>query len=440
MRGKSQVDSAKREARILLVICKHEREIRTMEGLRNAVLNLDPTARVEMIEHRSPHLMARACEFKPSVILTFPFTGKGLSVRFYVLKSRLNCAIICFTTEGVRDYGSESSIERYAGLDHHGSNLVDYQIFWGRWAADTLGRKLLEQGKLSSPERIKYFGHPQFEQYFGERSESLPSLPDRLSAKVKASVKNRTFLFVTGFHLADYSAQDLIRATDRFDPKGANAKEELQKWLGMVKETQRRRQEWIDMVTECASQNPDALLMVKSHPLEHEIFNRGKKKDPYRAWDDCPNILYVPEPIQVAALLSHCSLFFHYGSTTVFDSILSEVSSVYVMFKGVNPSPLYAGLSEALYAGLSGVGLLSTAVADIVDVPQLASRHLTSPIRFELTPSMEQALEMLLNIPSNRVYTPSRDIARFLLAITPGDVQRISKTDPFLVNAMKWCH
>ena len=422
------MDSIRREARVLLVINKYEREIRTMERVQGAILDVDPTARVEISNLRS---VARMREFEASVILTYPFTGVGLSLSFYVLKSQSNCAVVCFATEGVLDYGSQSLVEQLVGIDKYGPSLVDYYIFWGRWAAHTLGKALLEQKKLSSLERVKYFGHPQFEQYFDKQGESPPSLPGRLDAKVKAFVKDRTFLFVTGFQLADYSAEELAGARDMFDPQDANAKEELQKWIGAVGRMQQRRREWINMITECASQSPDVLLVVKSHPTEHAIFRSGKE-DPYKIWDDCPNILYVPEPIHVADLLPHCSLFFHYGSTTALDSILSEVPSVYVMPKGIERNLFFAGTPE--------ISLPSTIVVDVVDVPRLINQHLISPVKFELTPSMERALEMLLNIPRNRVYTPSRDIARFLLAVAHRDIQRISETNPFLVDAMRKCH
>jgi surface carbohydrate biosynthesis protein len=395
--------------RIALILNKPNREMQTMESVRREVLRLRPDAQVEITEMCRRGFKRDMLRFRPDAILTFPFTCVGFSRFFYVLKFLFKCRIVCFRAEGVISLHSEYNLNWAVGFDSYGNNLVDYEIFWGHGMAETVGKVLYEEGKLSSRQRAVVAGYPRLERYYEPERECVVQsvLPDRITDRFEQFGRRNIILFVTGFHLANYSRDDLINAGD------LNAVEMLSTLEKGVELSRKLRADWCEQVVSTSRKHPEALLVLKKHPVE-------RYEDYADSLADCDNILYIYEDLDIQDLMVHTGLFFHYGSTTLIDSYLSGVPSVYV----------YSEESRSWYSDL---GWPSTRQIPIALIPDVVKDYLDGHLKFEMTQGMRKVMLDNFNINQQISYTPSRDIAAIL--VSDECPQMVPWHDTFLLKA-----
>ena len=423
--------------RVALVINKTDRELPIMEKIKGWLLRLAPRTEVIIVDFHDPQFHIRIIEFAPDTVLTFPFTVAGLSARFYLLKYLQDCFIVCFRTEGAIDFTSDKQLKWLAGMDRYGPELVDYELFWGRKTAEMVATTLMEQGKLSSFERVSYFGYPNFESYLGEGAAEAGELPAELAQRLAATEPGKTLFFITGFHLADYTPEDLVNAGDILRRDDPAFETQYREALDGVERAKRFRQLWIERIIQAADENPAALFIVKCHPIETEIHFRQQYHNPYLRFAGHRNIVYVTENVPVGAILPHCSLFFQYGSTCLAESYLLQVPSVFV-----TSAQIYRQGTPSVY-DYSDLGWPATLQADILEVPELVRRHLQEPVCFEINRSeTERVLKDVFNVDRANLdgttpYLPSRDIALFLLDLGKESPQRLDPKDPYLLEATR---
>jgi len=414
--------------KIVLVINAPERDERTNQKIQSAIMRMNPDAHVQILERCDPDMVTKTLEINPDVIMCAPITAQATSPQFYILKYLLNCVLVCFRTEGLASITLPSQFREMAGMENYGVNLIDYEIFWGRKTADEVGKSLIEQNKLSSVRRIRYFGAPFFEDYVGPFPGLDKTLPYHIRCALGQYPREKTVLFVTGFAFADYSPADVLNAGDLVDKKSKTAEKDFEEVLTIVQKTRHFRQMWIDAIIESATKNPEILFVVKTHPMENRHYGI-KKVRPYAAFSDYDNILLLTENMPFRAIIHHCSLLFHYGSTTMFESYLSQVPSVYVHSRTVG-----FGGTKLTRIEFKDLGTPSTLSADIVDVPSIVSRHSTAPIRFERNEEVEEYFKAMLELKIGRDYHPSDRIAEFLLSAVDEAPQLISSDDKYLAQ------
>lgn len=373
--------------RILLVLNKPNRELPTMQAIRHELVSLRPDARVEIKDGCEPDFNRFVLGFRPHVILTYPFTCSGFSRWYYLFKLLCGSRVLCLRAEGVIDLDSPKSVEWAVGYDRHGTGLVDLELFWGWRVAQAVGLQLVEQRRLASPDRLRVVGYPRLEAYFSPNGRS-PSLPARVDARLQGASRSATLLFVTGFHLANYTREDLFRAGD------LDAARNLDALLASVEGSRRLRDAWIAAVRAAATRHPEALILLKKHPIE--------RPPDYDTLSDLPNVLVVWEDVEVQDLIPSVSLLFHYGSTVLVDAWLARVPSVF----------LSTSESGTWYKDL---GWPSTLRADVSEVPELVGRHLSAGIPLREDPAQARILEEVFGVVPGRPYAPSREIARLLL-------------------------
>lgn len=394
--------------RILLVINKPNRETRIMESVKREILSIDQEAKVEIWEMCTPVFNKDVLKFKPDVILTFPFTCTGFAEWYYVFKKLFRCRILSLRAEGVVDLSSDYNIQWATGFDNYGNALVDYELFWGSQVGEAIGGNLFKQGKLSSMDRVKIVGYPRLESYFQETPyPTLEDLPGRIVNTLKTYSRKNVIFFATGFHLANYSRQNL------FDAKDLDAENRIEELLEAVEISKRFRQEWIDQVIKTAEHNPGLLLIVKKHPIE--------KKDDYTVLEKLPNVLYIFEDIEIQNLIPSAGLFFHYGSTSLVDSYLSKVPSIYVSSRN----------NKAWYSDL---GWPSSRKIDVSQIPTLVQEHVTVGIPFVMTTEIRAILKNVFNIEEGKPYVPSRKIAELILQ--KDAAQKIPLTDIYFWKSL----
>jgi surface carbohydrate biosynthesis protein len=394
--------------RILLVLNKPNREMAIMEAIKKEILFLAPNAHVEIWEMCTPVFNKDVLKFKPAVILTFPFTCTGFASWYYLFKLLFGCKILSLRAEGVVDFSTEYMVQWAIGFDHYGKQLVDYEIFWGSQVGEIIGQNLIKQGKLSTMERVKIIGYPRLESYFaGADFSKLRQLSSRIAERISNYPKKNIVFFATGFHFANYSRQDL------FDAKDLDAENRIDLLLDGVEIAKRYRQDWIDGIIQTARQNPELLIVSKKHPIE--------KNDDYAIFEQIPNILYIYEDIDIQHIMPFTGLFFHYGSTSLVDSYLSKVPSVYV----------YSKNNKAWYADMSWP---SSRKIDVSQIPALVQEHAAAGIPFVITPEITAILKKVFNIEEGKPYRPSRKIAELILQ--EDAAQKIPLTDIHLWKSL----
>ena len=378
-----------------------------MESIKREILAINQDAVVEIKEMCVPGFNKFVFKFKPDVILTFPFTCEGFSRWYYLFKMFLGAKIISLRAEGVVDFSNEYNVQWAVGFDNYGSTLVDCELFWGGKLAQGVGQQLLQQHKLSSMERVKVVGYPRLEVYFWHNDQHKPALPSRIKQKLSGYKKELIVLFITGFHLANYTKQNL------FDAKDLNAENKLDELLEAVEISKRYRSEWIANIMAAANENPYALIVVKKHPIE--------KMENYEAFGGVNNILFIDEDIQVDEIIPYAGVFFHYGSTALVDAYLSKIPAIYV----------YSLNNEQWY---SDMGWPSSLRVEVNDIPETVKHCLSGNVLFEMTLGIKRVLIEIFNIEEGRPYKPSREIAEIIL--DPAPPQKVRITDPYFLKAL----
>lgn len=275
-----------------------------------------------------------------------------------------------------------------------------------RWQK-LLGGNLLKQGKLSSPNRAVYFGYSRLESYFSNQKNDSNFFPSRISGKIQKYSRDKLIFFITGFHLANYSRRDL------FDAKDLDAENRVDELLEAVEISKRYRTEWVEAIVRVAQENKDYLIVVKKHPIE--------KKDDYRNFANVDNILYIYEDIGIEDIISNVGIFFHYGSTSLVDSYLCRIPSIYV----------YSPKNKPWYSDL---GWRSTRKVEVSQIPALVREYATVGIPFVKSEEIRIILKDVFNIEEGKPYSPSRDIAKLILDEEPA--QRIPLTDFYFWKAL----
>lgn len=394
--------------KIVLVLNKPIREIPIMESIKREICRINPDASVMVREFCAPGFSTFIFKFRPDVILMFPFTCEGFARWFYIYKFFLGSKIITLRAEGVVDFSFEYALDWAVGYDKYGDSLVDYELFWGGKLAKVVGPALVKQRKLSSVERARVVGYPRLEAYFEGKLKPPPTLPIRIQQKLENYKKEKIVLLITGFHLANYTAQNL------FDAKDLDAENHLDELLEAVEIAKRFRSEWIANAITSATENPDALIILKKHPIE-----RMEDYDALNAFD---NILYVYEDVQVEEIIRYAGILFHYGSTTLVDAYLSKIPAVYVY-------------SKKNKHWLSDLGWPSSIRVEEHEMAAVVKRFVAGNLNLEVNNSnIKIVLKDIFNIEENIPYRPSREIAEIIL--DPTVPQKIKVTDLYFLKSL----
>jgi hypothetical protein len=418
-------------ARVLLVLNHAIRERVLFESIRRQIVDLAPRVEVSILDYRDPAFLAKAVNFRPHVVMTFPFTALTIADTFYPIKFLTNCRIVTYRAEGgLLDYsGVMVDNTFFVGYDRYGDTLVDRELFWGGKMAEYAVPLLMKQGKLSSPRRVGFVGYPEYESYFDKAADGPAELPAEIAQEMNRYPRGRIVLLITGFHGSLYTKEDIVNAKDWYDPFAADADEKLEWALSEVDRMRRFKQCWIEKTIESAKANPDVLHVLKCHPLESLIQDR-QRHDPYAVLNGYSNILYL-QHVPVRQLLQRCGLFLHYGSTTLAEAIILGIPSAFVYSEAIYPRRKESDFAK-----------LSTMLVDIADLGSVIADYLREPRPFERTPQMEKALFDVFNITAANLagtspYKPSREIALTLLDALKEPAQAIAAEDPYLLRAMR---
>jgi hypothetical protein len=419
-----------KELRIAIVPNKMGRDYVMFNSIKQELERQNNKAKVVLFD-KYDNLFLKLMDFKPTIIITFPFTGVGLSTSYYILKYILGCHIVTYRCEGTVVFDTRYSVEAFAGYDRYDSNLVDGELFWGANMAKVIGKELFEQGKIKSLNRIHVVGYPPLEGFLNKNdSYSLPPLPKNIKDRLNKMRSDNTILFVTGFHFADYKSEDILNARDMIDERGSSLDFELNTALQGAANARDTRRAWIEMIELVAQQNPDIDIIVKIHPVEAEIIDQCGEKCAYKALTLNHNIWLISECIEIGNLINQCSLLVHYGSTTAADACLQGIPTLFAFCKDVIANRTkYCYNTRSIFPSLIE--------AEIKDVPDYIKSHNQNPLQYRRTPEMITALDEMYNIKENEQYTPSIHFAETLLNIAAKPPLKVNSDNPFLNNTLE---
>jgi hypothetical protein len=389
--------------RIAFVLNKPNRELPIMNAIRREITAVVPETVTKVIAYDG-RFMEEMLAFKPDVVLTFPMTSVTLAAPYYVFKHLFGTRVICFRAEGIIDPGSPSSVANHVGYDRYGPALVDAEIFWGPGPAKLIGNALLAGRKLSSPERIKCFGYPRLERYFGiPPAPGAAELSPGIDARLAEYGRSRIVLLATGFHFANYTREMIFAAKD------LDAENRCDELLSIIEEVKRFRSAWIDAVRCVAADNPDLLFLLKKHPIE--------RREDYSALESAANLLYIWQDVDIGDLIERAGVFFHYGSTSLADTYLARVPAVYVHSR-----------ESACRNWFPDMGWPSARSVPVDDIPLAVGEFRAGRLMPNAAdPKAREVLEFNFNIRDGEPYRPSKTIAQFLLQAGPA--QRPSLLD-----------
>jgi len=377
--------------RLLFILNKPNRELAIMNAIKREIAELAPQAETRIVPY-DDRFMDEVLAFKPDVMMTFPMTSTGLAAPYYVFKHLFGTKVICFRAEGIVDPASALSVSNHVGYDRYGPALVDYELFWGPEPARLIGGALVASNKLSSVERVKCFGYPRLERYFGiAPAEGSTELPEAMRARLAAYGRERTVFLAAGFHFANYTREMIFAAKD------LDAEHRCDELLGIIEEVKRFRQSWIDGVRMAAKENPDLLFVLKKHPIE--------RKEDYAALDGIANVLHVWQDVDIGDLIERAAIFFHYGSTSLADAYLARVPAVYVHSREERCRNWFPDLGWP-----SARSVPSDQIAETVR--EFRAGRITHD---EHGLQAKAVLEFNFNVRDGETYQPSRRIAEFLL-------------------------
>jgi surface carbohydrate biosynthesis protein len=393
--------------KIALIVNKPEREAEVLGWLSEKMISNNPSTEVRVINFFSSSFVLEVLDFNPQLILTFPFTAVSLSSPIYLLKYLLGCKIICLRTEGVYNVRLSDGCN-HTGLDKYGSDLVEYEIFWGDSLRKSVGEKLFEQNKIQDLSQCVTLGSPYLDIYTNKRrlgNIKKSHLPESLKCALDDDYC-KVYLILTAFHLADYSDEEFFVAGDLIDTTQANVQQQVSTLQEYRHWTSYSRNTLIEKLIALSQKNLDKLFIVKLHPCEIQTYQH-KSIDPYQKLRHFSNICVIDEPIRIASVIQVSDLMVHYGSTAMYEAYLLQKPSCFLRFKE---------LSTFLRNSDSNLFVLEPFAESEreVDVQELET-VVSETIQFQKNPEIEEQLKMLFDLDINQNYQPLDKISKFLL-------------------------
>jgi len=358
---------------------------------------------------------------RPHIVFTFPITTYVQIDIYMMAKILFHAKIVTFTTEGLADFRKEDVAKVFAGHYDYPPGLVDYHVYWGKYAAKYIGRELYQQNKMQSRGQIRVFGNPLYEK------NCCPTAADCVARDDRCKV-----LVLTGFHGSAYTDKDFISAQDVINVEGKSRKDILNdetfiKYKEMAVEEKKYSEKYVQQIIDAANGNPDVLFVVKLHPQEILTRQRASYKLKYlKRLEHIENIWMITESIPIGDILSDFRLLVHYGSTVDLEAYLYKVPTLKLELRNVNNN--FMCEANRMTA--------STFYADIDDsdaVSRYVSRLKEEKKLFRQNRRTEKQLYAFMNYTVGQPYKPSEQIADFL----SGDL-RFHRLDLSISKQLKW--
>lgn len=370
---------------ILILYNNPNRELTYLEEIRISLLKNHIVENV-LIENGGDtrKVIVSVFKFKPSVILSYPLTGKLLHHKFHVLKAIFKFKFICLRTEGAIDKDSKENILAHVGIAKYSNRLVDLELFWGQIQEKLLGPELLRQNKITSLERCLVVGYPRIR-------------------KVEINSKDKNLIGIfTGFQMADYDAERFLKAKDL-------DKNTMKEFLKQTKKVLAFREEFIKRLDAFLILNTNMKFIIKPHPAENEMTYYSLLKH--------ENLKILPKSMSLNLVFENLKSYVHFGSTTLLDAYIYKIPSLLLFDKALNVGHSY-GWKSTIHSSLENLDV---------------NLKLLDNTKFVITSEITSTLFEEINFEFDKPYTPIQNIVDVILH-DKNPLQKISffKKDTFL--------
>ena len=385
--------------KIILAYQQKNRDLIYFEYIRDQILKLDKSSTVKIIDAtKKLDLILESLKIRPDVIFTIPFKAKFNSIPNYIIKFFYKTRIITFTTEGVFNFNSSKNFVFGVGNGIHDDNLIDNYIFWGKKTGNIIGKELLKLKKIKNLDVIKIAGYPRLEYYNNEsdfRSEFFK--------KYNLQQFDFIFLFVSGYQMANQNLNSLKKSK-------AIKKVQLPYYNNLIEDVRKNRKQFVQTLNDLADNNKNIFFIHKIHPNEKLIDYEFNSKSNLKIFSD--------ENYNIMDLMKICDFFFHYGSSTVIDSIICKKPSIY----------FYTEKTENHFSDFESVSDVRINLNKLLD---FVNDEKFLKIKIKNNQISKRFAENYFNYFNDKNYHPSKEIAKIIL--TNKDIYKIKFFNPYLL-------
>lgn len=385
--------------KIILAYQQKNRDLIYFKYIKDQILKLDKSSTVKILDAtKKLDVILESIKIRPDVILTIPFKAKFNSIPYYIIKFFFNTKIITFTTEGVFNFNSNKDFVFGVGNGIHDDNLIDNYIFWGKKTGNIVGKELLKLKKIKNLDVIKIAGYPRLE-YYNRESE----FKSEFFKNYKLQHFDFIFLLASGYQMANQNLSSLQESK-------AIKRDQLPYYLNLIEDVRINRKQFIRTLNDLADNNKNIFFIHKIHPNEHINDYEYNSKSNLKIFSD--------ETHNIMDLMKVCDFFFHYGSSTVIDSIICKKPSIY----------FYNERTENHFSDFESVSDVRINLNNLIDFVQ---NNFFLSIDNKNNQISKRFAEKYFNFYNDQYYQPSREIAKIIL--TKKDIYKIKIFNPYLL-------
>lgn len=384
------------QSRIVFLYNNYERE-----HWNNELIGRELTRRgckIYEVDFCEPNMLKNVMRICPEIIVTFPITTNEQRYAYALIKKITRCIFITFTTEGYVDFEDQTAIKNLAGYYNYSSDLIDYHMFWGKKAAESIGRELYKQNKLKNTKQIRVFGNPMYEKDKIQFQYSYKKL-DELTSN-----RNKVVLILTGFSSSEYTENDIVNAQDLISCNKKNKEQynnELKQTMERIKHLRIYREKYITAIVEAVKENGNVLFVVKLHPIEMAL--RKENRTPQylgRLEAAGEGVVIIEETCPIGAILPFCDLVVHYGSTVGLEAYIYKIPTLRLDYNDIHNE-----WKAGAYCG---------DLEDIHIVDRYVKGIQNGSVCFKKNQKIEKQLEDIMNYKIEDEYRPSEEMAEFM--------------------------
>jgi surface carbohydrate biosynthesis protein len=371
--------------KIILAYQQKDRDLMYYKYIKDEILKLNKSSTVKIINAGNKlDILLQSIKMRPDVIFTIPFKSKFTSVPIYIIKFFFNTKIITFTTEGFFNFKSNKNFVFGVGDGIHDDNLIDNYIFWGKKTGQVIGNQLLKNKKIKNLDLIKIAGYPRLEYYNKDKG-----FKSEFIKKNNLQHFDYVFLFVSGYQMANQN-RSLLKQSK------AIKKDQFSFYLNLIEDVKKNRKQFVQTLNDLANDNKNIFFIHKIHPNENlnDYVNSSKK-----------NLkIFSDEKYNIMDLIKVSDFFFHYGSSTVIDSIICKKPSIY----------FYTDKTKHHFSDIDSISDFSINLNKLSDF--VRSKKFLSINEKNNNEKSKTFSKNFFNFSNDQEYLPSREIAKIIIA------------------------
>ena len=354
-------------------------------------------------------------DYEPELVISCLPRDDYSTAMFTMVKLVHRCAWVSIPPEGFMALET-GKMKQVTGFNRQPKELVDRVMFWGSGLAKAAGQLMLENGKISSGERIGIFGYLPYEdgviRKYREETEQVRQI------KKRTGEYRRTVMAVTARMAIPVPLQEFEKL---YDPNDREQNERVRKRHN----SNEYFADWyIQLLKKVAEQNEDILFLIKLHPRDIRTMHaQDLQKTRFDELKSVPNICLIDEPVQISTYFDCIDLLIHYGSTTAMEAYIYGIPTIGIM----NDHP------DTQYDSLGRGNFYADRRFDVGRAAEV-SACVRQGLSFDGNEETAKALKRYMNYREGEPYQPSLLLAEQIRKLP--EPQLLSTGDPEVRTAL----